>query len=443
MGNMIYKVREDSKTHPTWTNIAVLYELNTRQFTPEGTFKAAAEHLPRLAKLGVDIIWMMPIFPIGRERRKGTLGSYYSIADYTAINEEFGTLDDFRDFVHKAHSLGLYVIVDWVANHTARDARWTREHPDWYEWDSAKGEIATPFDWSDTAKLNYNNDEMRTEMIRSMRYWLREVKIDGFRCDMAMLVPNDFWERATVELTLEMNGQERELFMLAEAEGGEFHRAFDATYAWELHHILNRISRGEADCYALGDRLSYENSILPHSAIRMQFTSNHDENSWNGSAIERMGDSAFAFTALTFLLSGMPLIYNGQECGLSRRLEFFEKDAINWSKLDSEKGSRFNALYRDLCKLKHTHPTLEAGATGGNIEGVNNNKPWQVFAVKRKIMDKIVIGIFNFSPIETEVEFYDEDFSGIYSELGSNESIELISNQHYNLGHWGFKLFYR
>lgn len=443
MGQIIYKVREKCKNHPEWSYKSVIYELNTRQFTPEGTFAAATEQLPRLAALGIDIVWIMPIFPIGRDRRKGTLGSFYSIADYTAVNEEFGSLDDFRAMVNKAHSLGMRVILDWVANHTARDARWTREHPDWYVWNEERGEIETPFDWSDTAKLDYGNLAMRDEMIRSMRYWLREAKIDGFRCDMAMLVPLDFWERATTELTLEMEGQNRELFMLAESEGPEFHNAFDATYSWELHHIFNDIAHGKANCYTLGERLSTENSVYPFSALRMLFTSNHDENSWNGSAIRRMGEASPAFAALTFMLSGMPLIYNGQECSLERSLEFFEHDPIDWSKLETEQGQRATALYSELCKLKHSHPALTAGERGGNIEAVNNNQPWRIFAIKRVVDDRVVIAVFNLSNTPADVEFYDCDFCGTYSLLGSDEQAVLSSNANFHIPAWGFSIYYR
>lgn len=443
MGQIIYKVRQECKVHPDWSYRSVIYELNTRQFTPEGTFTAAAEHLPRLAALGVDILWIMPIFPIGRDRRKGSCGSYYSIADYTAVNEEFGSLDDFRQLVNKAHSLGMRVILDWVANHTARDARWTREHPDWYVWNEEKGEIETPFDWSDTAKLDFSNAAMRDEMIRSMRYWLREVKIDGYRCDMAMLVPLDFWDRATAELTLEMKGQQRELFMLAEAEGPEFHNAFDATYGWELHHIFNSIANGTGNCYTLGERLGLENSTYPYSAFKMLFTSNHDENSWNGSAIHRMGEAAPAFAALSFVLSGMPLIYNGQECSLERSLEFFERDPIDWSKLDSEKGKFATALYKDLCTLKHSHPALGAGEGGGNIWGVSNSEPWRVFAIKRVVDERVVIAIFNFSNTPATIKFYDDDFAGSYNELGREEQAVLHSNTDFYLPAWGYHIYHK
>ncbi len=443
MGSMIYRVNRGVKNHPSWASRAVIYELNTRQMTPEGTFRASIEHLPRLKAMGVDIIWLMPIFPIGAERRKGELGSYYSIADYRAVNPEFGEIEDFQAFVDCAHSLEMYVIVDWVANHTARDAKWVEQHPDWYEWNYDLGEIVTPFDWSDTAKLNYANKDMQDEMIASMRYWVEEIGIDGFRCDMAMLVPLDFWQRATSELAEVVESQDRELYMLAEAEGPEFHSAFDATYAWEEHHILGRIAKGQANCYTLGERLGYENSIYDYGVHRMHFTSNHDENSWNGSAIERLGAGTEALAALTFLLSGTPLIYSGQEVGNDRTLQFFDRDTIEWEKLsNSSRGKSLTKLYTELCALKHSHPALEAGDRGGDLIGIDNNKPWQVFAIKRKVAGRVVIGIFNLHNDPIDVQFYDEDFTGQYNLLGSEEKVSLSSDTYHNLGGWEFKIFY-
>ncbi|MEG2728643.1 MAG: alpha-amylase family glycosyl hydrolase, partial [Mucinivorans sp.] len=399
MSNLLYRVTCSEKVHPEWSYNAVVYELNTRQFTPQGTLSAATAQLNRLKDLGVDIIWIMPIFPIGKERRKGSLGSYYSIADYTAVNEEFGTIDDFAIFVARAHHLGMHVIMDWVANHTARDARWAKEHPDWYEWDHTLNEIATPFDWDDTAKLDYSNPQMREEMISSMKFWIECAAIDGFRADMAMLVPIDFWEEATKALTKFIQSHGGELFMLAEAEGEEFHRqAFDATYSWELHHIFNNIAHGQANAYTLGDRLAYENNIYCSSAMRLLFTSNHDENSWNGSEWERMGAAAPAFAALTFVLSGMPLIYNGQESALGRRLAFFERDPIEWSELLSgEVAPRMEHYYRDLSTLRHTHPALRSGDRGGDIWTIENSEPWRVFAIKRSKDNHTVIALFNLS----------------------------------------------
>ncbi len=450
MGNILYKVNRGGKNHPTWAYNSVIYEFNTRQFTVDGTFRAASEHLPRLKELGVDILWMMPIFPIGNERRKGKLGSYYSIVDNTQVNDEFGTMKDFCNFVDQAHELGMYVILDWVTNHTARDAKWTKDHPEWYEWDAEHNEIATPFDWSDTAKLNYESEEMRAEMIKNMGFWLKKANIDGFRCDMAMLVPLEFWDTATKELTVVAESKGRELFMLAESEGVEFHNAFDATYCWDEHHILNKIAKGEANCNTLGERLAYENSIYDHSALRMHFTSNHDENSWNGSCISRMGEGAEAFAALTFILSGMPLIYTGQEVAQSRQLEFFDRDTIDWINLSSEKrGQGTQRLYKALCELKHNHPALLAGDKGGDIYGVDNELPWQVFAVKRKIGKKIVFAIFNLCNEVSTVRFHDEDFNGKYSELqwktarSSKKTVELSSETVYNLNPWEFIIYYK
>ena len=417
----------------------MVYELNVRQFSPSGTLAEAAGQLERLAALGIDIIWLMPIFPIGRERRKGSLGSYYSIADYTAVNPEFGTTDDARNFVRRAHELGIKVILDWVANHTARDARWTVEHPEWYEWDEAKNELATPFDWDDTAKLDYSNYEMRAEMIRSMRWWLDEVGLDGFRCDMAMLVPLDFWETAVEELSA---GRDP-LFMLAEAEGAEFHRrAFDASYTWELHHIFNAIAKGQANAYTLGERLAYESSIYNGTEYRLLFTSNHDENSWNGSEWERMGAAAPAFAALTFVLSGMPLLYNGQEVGLSRSLAFFDKDPIAWGEA-SGVGVCMGELYRELIALKHAHPALEAGATGGDLYTMANSEPWRVFAVKRSVEGRSVLAVFNLSDSDADVEFYDEAFQGEWAQIGSPEKAHLSRNTNFHLAPWGFFVYYR
>ncbi|MFI3286849.1 MAG: alpha-amylase family glycosyl hydrolase [Rikenellaceae bacterium] len=449
MGNIIYKVHRGGKKHPSWTDSAIIYEFNTRQFTVDGTFRAAMEHLPRLKELGVDILWMMPIFPIGNERRKGTLGSYYSIEDNTAVNDEFGTMKDFCNFVAEAHNLGMYVILDWVSNHTARDARWITEHPEWFEWDAEKNEFATPFDWSDTAKLNYQSEEMRTEMIKSMAFWLKKAKIDGFRCDMAMLVPMEFWHRATKELTKVAEGLGKELFMLAESEGPEFHDAFDATYSWEEHHLMNKIAKGEANCYTLGERLAYESSIYDESALRMHFTSNHDENSWNGSSITRMGDGAETFAALTFILSGMPLIYTGQEVGQARQLEFFDRDTIDWINLSSNKrGQAIERLYKGLCDLKHSHPALLAGEKGGDIVGIDNNVSWQMFAVKRRVGAKTVIALFNLGDSPVEARFEDKDFSGKYKEMlwkgaKSSANVELSCEQTYSFKAWEFRILYR
>ena len=346
--------------HPDWSYNAVIYEMNVRQYTPEGTFAAAAEELPRLQKLGVDVIWLMPIYPIGVDQRKGTLGSYYAISDYCAVNPEFGTMADFEDFLARAHDAGFKVILDWVANHTSPDAVWESGKPsDWYVRDSL-GNTVTQYDWTDIAELNYDNKDMREEMRRSMRFWL-DKGVDGFRCDMACEVPLDFWRETLPELRKEYPGT----YYLAEGENPELHRdAFDASYAWELHHLLNDIAKGKKSAADLKAYIGKDAAACPPEAFRLMFTSNHDENSWAGTEFERMGDAADVMALLTFLLpSGQPLIYTGQEIGYDHRFEFFEKDPVpawEWNERSD--------FYRSLVDMRHAHPALAAGEKGGAIE---------------------------------------------------------------------------
>ena len=346
--------------HPDWSYNAVIYEMNVRQYTPEGTFAAAAEELPRLQKLGVDVIWLMPIYPIGVDQRKGTLGSYYAISDYCAVNPEFGTMADFEDFLARAHDAGFKVILDWVANHTSPDAVWESGKPsDWYVRDSL-GNTVTQYDWTDIAELNYDNKDMREEMRRSMRFWL-DKGVDGFRCDMACEVPLDFWRETLPELRKEYPGT----YYLAEGENPELHRdAFDASYAWELHHLLNDIAKGKKSAADLKAYIGKDAAACPPEAFRLMFTSNHGDISWAGTEFERMGDAADVMALLTFLLpSGQPLIYTGQEIGYDHRFEFFEKDPVpawEWNERSD--------FYRSLVDMRHAHPALAAGEKGGAIE---------------------------------------------------------------------------
>ena len=388
----------------TWTEDAVIYEVNVRQFTPEGTFDAFAKHLPRLKDLGVDILWLMPIHPIGVLERKGTLGSYYAVRDYTAVNPEFGTIDAFKALVDKAHELDLKVIIDWVPNHTSPDAVWAT-HKDWYLTDSL-GNFVIQYDWTDIAQLDYNNRDMRRAMIDAMLYWVTETDIDGFRCDVAWNVPVDFWEPATKELTAVKSS----LFMLAEAEEPPLmQKAFNMYYAWNLHHVMNEVAQGNADANALRVGLEEMMNRFPRYAIPMYFTSNHDENSWSGTEFERMGDAARTFAALTYLLPGMPLIYNGQEVGFDRRLLFFEKDEINWT--DSY---GYTPFYRELNTLRKNNRALHSQEVGGILIEIENSAPNAIFSFKREVVGNRVIALFNLSPQEQNVSFY-----GDYPELST------------------------
>lgn len=368
--------------HLPWTRQAVIYQVNVRQYSRAGTLAAVQADLPRLKRLGVDILWLMPIQPIGRLNRKGSLGSYYSISDYTAVNPEFGTLADAKAFVAAAHRLGFKVILDWVANHTAWDHPWTTAHKDWYKL-NAKGEVhAVTFNegqpgeerWDDVVGLDYRSEALRAAMIDAMAFWVRETGFDGFRCDVASLVPTDFWVGARRSLEAI-----KPMFMLAESDAIELHAsgAFDMTYSWDLaDQVFKKIGKGEAGAPLLRDWLARQPAGYPAHAYRMRFTSNHDFNSWHGTDAELFGDAYPALAVLTFTLPGMPLIYNGQESRLDKRLAFFEKDPIAW------KGHELSGFYAGLAALKHAHPALAAGQYGGPVELLDS--PAEVVAFERR-----------------------------------------------------------
>lgn len=380
------KPASEAAPHADWTYNSVVYEMNIRQFTPEGTFAAAEEHLPRLKELGADVIWCMPIYPIGVKERKGSLGSYYAISDYCAVNPEFGTMTDFDRFLAAAHEQGFKVILDWVANHTSPDARWIDEKPkEWYVRDSL-GNTVVQYDWTDIAKLNYDVPEMRRAMIGAMKFWLSK-GIDGFRCDMAQEVPVDFWREAFAELRGEYPG----LYFLAEGEAPELNeKAFDASYGWELHHLLNDVAQGKKGAADIREYVARDAVRFPQEAFRLMFTSNHDENSWAGTEFERMGDAAKAMAVLCFTLpNGQPLIYTGQEVGFNRRFAFFEKDSV-----DSWEPNEYTGFYKSLCAMRHASPALEAGERGGRavwVEGV----PEGVLAFTRAAQGGEVLTVVN------------------------------------------------
>ena len=351
---------------------SVVYEMNVRQYTPEGTFAAAQQELPRLAELGIDILWLMPIYPIGVEGRKGPLGSYYAVKNYCDVNPEFGTLEDFDSFLAEAHRLGLRVVLDWVANHTSPDAVWVTERPaDWYERDE-NGNTTFTADWSDTANLNYENKDVWAGMAGAMRFWM-ERGIDGFRCDMACEVPLEFWQETISGLRADYPG----MYMLAEGEEPLLHSlsGFNSSYSWELHHMMNSIARGEQNVPELLAYLEKDAARQPAEAFRLMFTSNHDENSWAGTEFERMGDAAKVMAVLTFTLpNGQPLIYTGQEMGWNKRFEFFQKDPVPaW-----EKNEYFD-FYKELIAIRHANPALAAGVNGGAFEVISTEDSTLVF----------------------------------------------------------------
>ncbi len=395
---------------------SVVYELNIRQATPEGTFAAAERYLPELKKMGVDIVWLMPIHPIGVDGRKGSLGSYYSISDYEAVNPEFGDIESFDRFVAAAHDLGLKVIIDWVANHTSRDAKWWKEgHEDWYVLDEESGLPIVQYDWTDIAKLDYANAEMREAMTSAMLFWIGR-GVDGFRCDVAYEVPIDFWQQAFARI----KAVAPDVYLLAEGEKTFLHdSAFDTTYGWDLHHLMNAIARGEKSAADLRAYVESDAAAYPAPAMRLMFTSNHDENSWSGSEFERVGDAAATFAALTFVLpQGQPLIYTGQEIGLDRRLEFFEKDTVD-GLTDPQCGAGWRELYTDLCRLRHTNAALAAGediAPMIYMEGA----PEDVMAFTREKDGRAVFCLFNLSA-EPQTVVVTDSVAGGYKTLAGGE----------------------
>jgi glycosidase len=363
---------KQESVHPDWTYDAVIYEMNIRQYTPEGTFAAAQAELPRLKELGVDVLWLMPIYPIGVKERKGTLGSYYAISDYCAVNPEFGNMDDFGNFLKAAHKDGFKVILDWVANHTSPDAKWIDECPaDWYERDSL-GNTVVEYDWTDIAALNYDNKDVWKAQDKAMRFWL-DKGVDGFRCDMACEVPVEFWRETIAGLRADYPG----IYMLAEGEDPGLHEdAFDASYAWVLHHLLNDIAQGKKGAEELAEYVAMDAEKNPSEAFRLMFTSNHDENSWAGTEFERMGNAAKAMAVLTFTLpNGQPLIYTGQEMGWNKRFEFFEKDPI-----PAWENNGYTDFYKWLVKLRHDNPALAAGEKGGAFEVISTENDMFVFS---------------------------------------------------------------
>ena len=424
--------------HAEWSYSAVLYEMNIRQLTPEGTLRAAEKKLEFLREMGIDAIWMMPVYPIGEEGRKGSLGSYYSIRDYKAVNPEFGTMEDFDSFVAKAHSLGMKVLLDWVANHTARDAKWLQTKPaDWYERED-DGTAKVPWDWTDTAKLNYSNHDVWRGQIDAMRFWVEQHAIDGFRCDMAMLVPIEFWQQATEVL----RAIKPDIFMLAEAEQQNlFDHAFDMCYAWEIHHLMCDIARGERRVWDLRNKLYANRENYPASAMRMMFTSNHDENSWSGSEFHRFGAAREIMTALTFVWEGaMPLIYTGQEVGYDHSFAFFDRDHIPAEQYQPCKDTE---LYRKLIALKHSEAALQAGERGGRMIEIENNAKDCMMTFVREVGDSRVVAIMNLSPYTIHADFNNGIYAGHYTNALTGEKVLLPPHLEQDIEPWGYTLLYK
>jgi glycosidase len=417
--------------HASWIHTTNIYEVNLRQYTREGTFAAFSREMPRLRDMGIEVLWFMPITPISMARRKGVLGSYYACSDYTAINPEFGTLDDFKQLVRSAHEMGFRVIIDWVANHTGWDHCWTREHPDFYR-KNQEGQFYEAHGWEDVIDLNYDNPALRQAVIEAMRFWVRETGIDGFRCDMAMLVPLEFWREARTAL----DKLKKELFWLAECEEIAYHEVFDATYTWKLLHKMEAVWKKEAGLEGLDEVLQYYDTMFPPDAIRAFFTSNHDENSHSGSEYERMGDAAKAFAVLCCTWNGLPLIYSGQELPNTKRLLFFEKDFIEWTGQYA-----LHEFYKTLLGLRKRNPALRAADPSVTTERLLHTRSDDragCYAFMRRAGESEVLVVLNFSAVSLSLPVGELLLNGTFQDVFTGEIIDPASSKTIELVAWGF-----
>ncbi len=423
---------QSAVVHPDWSYNASIYEVNIRQYTPQGTFKAFQEHLPRLEEMGVGILWLMPIHPIGELNRKGTVGSHYAVKDYRKVNPEYGTMDDFKALVAEAHERGMRVILDWVPNHTAWDNALTVEHPDWYTKDE-QGNFAPPVpDWNDVIDLNYDSEDLWRYMLDSLAYWVREGDVDGYRVDVAGMVPLDFWAQARRELS-----QIKPVFLLAEWDAPEAHNdAYDMTYSWGLNGVFHGIVKGEKTADDLWAYLKGESESFSPEAIRMYFTSNHDENSWNGSAVERYGDAAEVFAVLTLTLDGMPLVYSGQEAGIDRKLAFFDKDEIEWA------DHPMTEVYSTLLNLRKTNKALAVGGLGGEVTPIKSFTEGLFGFTRERDGDGVVV-VVNLTDQPQRVALTTGPRPDVYQDVFTGEHVDLNEGFEVNLAPWGYRVLKR
>ena len=419
-----------------WTKDKTIYEVNLRQYSPSGSFEALTNDLERIKEMGIDIIWLMPIHPISTVKRKGTLGSYYAVADYKDVNPEHGTLEDFKKLTDKIHELGMYTIIDWVPNHTGWDNHWITEHSDYYTKND-KGEIIDPINtetgeswgWTDVADLNYDNPEMRAAMIDAMKFWMTDYGVDGFRCDVAHGVPQYFWEDCIKELkTVDEN-----VFMLAEAEIDSLRNQadFEMTYAWNFKNVIVGIADGDSttssiDRYLAADRKKFQ------KGYHMYFTSNHDENTWHGNVFKRFGDGHKAFAVLCATFDGMPLVYSGQEAPMKKDLKFFEKDTIDWN------GYAYADFYKSLLTLKKRNQALWNGGYGGEPVKIKTGNDDNTYAfLREKNEDKILV-ILNLSNQRQDITLGGKNYTGEYKDVFNQLTVIIEEHQELSLEPWDY-----
>jgi alpha-amylase len=417
-----------------WINNTNVYEVNLRQYTKEGTFNAFAKELPRLKEMGVETLWFMPITPIAQKKMKGTMGSYYACSDYTSINPEFGNLQDFKNLVKEAHTMGFKVIIDWVANHTGWDHVWTKTHPEYFEKDSATNDFKIASGMDDIIELDFKNPDLRKAMIDAMRYWITECDIDGYRCDLAFWVELDFWLEARTELE-----KTKTLFWLAESdpvEHADYFKAFDACYTWAWMHKTEDFYKKNQDKNILDSVLQQYNTVCGATGIPLWFTTNHDENSWNGSEYEKYGDMAKALAVFSFTWNGMPMIYSGQELPNMKRLKFFDKDPIEWN------GKyELHDFYKTLLSLKKNNVALRAGDAAVTTHLLSTTADKNILAFVRKNGNSEVLVLINFSKEKISFNTNDTNLTGKYKNVFNKEEKDFTAVKSFEMQPWGYEVF--
>ncbi|MVM30091.1 alpha-amylase [Spirosoma sp. HMF4905] len=422
---------------PDWAKNATIYEINVRQFSPKGDFKAIEAQLPRLKEMGVDIIWLMPIYPISQDTTKKTLISPYAITDFKTVNSDYGTLADFKTLVNRAHALGLRVILDWVASHTAQDHNWVKEHPDWYTLKKGKmvspntPKTSKPTGWASVVELNYENPAMRKAMTEAMEYWLKETDIDGYRCNAAGYVPNTFWAELRPQLD-----KIKTVFMLSEWEDDpeQFRKCFNMNYSWTMYNMMKSIAAGARTVDKIDSLREVNQKRFPIWYYQMLFTQNHDENTHNGTLEESFGPGADAFIVLSSTLEGMPLVYNGMESNLNKRLAMFEKDTISWGNYAK------SDFFKTLLTLKHRNRALWNGLAGGKAVKIMTDHDDKVYAFHRQRDNDRVVVILNLSGQPQTVRLSDDGFAGTYTEIFSHQPVELKPEMAVTLKPWEYRV---
>ena len=416
--------------HPRWSYTTNIYEVNIRQYTVEGTLAAFKKHLPRLKDMGIETLWFMPTTPISLAGRKGSLGSYYAVQNYLAVNPEFGTAKNFIEVVKEAHRLGFKVIIDWVANHTGNDNVWIEQHPDFFCYDEEK-KIIHPHGWEDVSKLNFDNDDMQLAMIEAMKFWITEFNIDGFRCDMAHLVPLDFWKKAKTAI----QQTKPDLFWLAECEEANYHEVFDATYTWKWMHATEEFYKEKIEINDLKEILIEYDQSFSAEAFRAYFTSNHDENSWNGTEYEKYGEAAKSFAVLSCTWNGIPLIYSGQELPNTKRLQFFDKDNIEWADTCA-----LHNFYKTLLTLRKTNAALRAADENVVTHLIKTDNDRLVCFLRKNQGDEILV-VLNLSAEKIVCKLLTEVFTGKFIDVFDKNEIDLSSQKIIDLQPWDYKVY--